>query len=52
MEKNKIIGMSLLVLAALTVIGMIANSNGFWIAYNYITIMISVAGGLTLLRSK
>jgi len=42
----------LIVLAALTVVGMAINSSDFWTAYNYITLAISAVGGFSLLRGK
>ncbi len=49
---NKVVGMSLLVLAGATVVGMVIKSDTYWLNYNYITIILSVIFGISLLRRK
>ncbi|MDD5454897.1 MAG: hypothetical protein PHW62_05325 [Candidatus Ratteibacteria bacterium] len=52
MKDNKIIGGLLLVLAVVTIVGMIVNSDDFWAVYNRTVIVFSVVGGIVLLWGK
>ncbi|MEI6832104.1 MAG: hypothetical protein WCK61_05310 [Candidatus Omnitrophota bacterium] len=52
MKNNKVIGLLLLVLAMLTIVGMVINNNAYWGVYNYITLIISLFGGIVLLKQK
>jgi flagellar motor component MotA len=52
MNKNKLIGLALAVLAVLTVIGMALNNNDYWAVYNYITLIVCVWGSVVLLKQK
>lgn len=52
MNKNKVIGALLLVLAVATVVGMVLANDSYWLAYNYAVVIISVVGGIGLLRQK
>jgi hypothetical protein len=50
MKKNKVIGVLLLVLAVATVAGMVINKDAFWTIYNWTVIVLSVVGGIILLK--
>lgn len=52
MENNKVIGVLLLVLAISTIVGMVIENATFWLVYNYITIVLSVIIGISLLKQK
>jgi len=52
MKKNKMIGLLLLLLAVLTIFGTVIQSQTFWTAYNYFTFLLSVIGGIALLKQK
>jgi hypothetical protein len=52
MKSVKIIGVLLLVYAALTIVGMAIENNDFWVVYNYITLALSIGGGIILLKQK
>jgi len=49
---NRVIGWLLLVLAIVTLVGMVVVSDTFWRIYNYVTVLFSVLGGIVLLRQK
>ena len=50
MKKNAVLGVLLLVLAAATVVGMVIQDDAYWNIYNYVTIILTVIGGLALLK--
>jgi len=50
MKKNKVIGVLLLVLAIATITGMVINNETFWVVYNWTVIVLSVVGGIVLLK--
>ncbi len=50
MKKNKVIGVLLLVLAVATIGGMIIDNDIFWTIYNWAVIVLSVIGGIVLLK--
>ncbi len=52
MKKTKVIGISFLILAVYTIIGMILNNDAFWAVYNYITLGLSIISGVMLVREK
>ena len=52
MKDNKIIGVLLLVLAVATGVGMVINSDAFWMIYNWTVIILSAVGGIVLLGGK
>lgn len=52
MKTNKVVGQLLLVLAFATIIGMVLNNATFWVVYDYITIILSVAYAIILLKKK
>ncbi|MFA7255619.1 MAG: hypothetical protein WC133_05940 [Candidatus Omnitrophota bacterium] len=52
MRIHKTLGVLLLILAVATVAGLVLNSDAYWQIYNYCTILISVAGGVFLLKQK
>jgi len=52
MKKNKVIGTLLLVLAVATIAGMAINNATYWIVYDYITIILSLLIGISLLKQK
>jgi uncharacterized membrane protein YccC len=52
MEKNKVIGLLLLILAISTIVGMVIENANYWLIYNYITIILSVISGIVLLKQK
>ena len=52
MEKNKVIGLLLLILAISTIVGMVINNATYWTTYNYLTIILSVLSGIVLLKQK
>ena len=52
MKKNKMIGLLLLLLAFLTIFGTVIQSQAFWTVYNYFTFLLSVIGGIALLKQK
>ena len=52
MKKNQVIGLLLLILAILTVMGMVINRDAYWSVHNYLTILISLIGGIFLLKQK
>ncbi len=52
MNKNKVIGILLIVLAAATILGMAVENAAYWLIYNCITVLFSVLGGIILLRQK
>ena len=52
MKKNQIIGLLLLILAMLTVMGMVIKSEAYWSVHNYLAILISLIGGIFLLKQK
>ncbi|MDD5692818.1 MAG: hypothetical protein PHP10_06570 [Candidatus Omnitrophica bacterium] len=52
MKNDKVIGVLLLVLAISTIVGMVIENATFWLIYNYITIVLSVIIGISLLKQK
>jgi len=50
MNKNKVIGVLLLVLAIVTIVGMVMNNAVYWTIDNYVTITFSVLSGIVLLK--
>ncbi len=48
----KLLGVLFLVLTAATVVGMIIQNALYWTVYNYATLIISVLGGVVLLKQK
>ena len=52
MNKKKILGLLLLVLAVFTVVGMVIENDAFWAVHNYCTILLSVLSGVVLLKQK
>ncbi|HQP91936.1 MAG TPA: hypothetical protein PLU24_04605 [Candidatus Omnitrophota bacterium] len=52
MKKTRVLGISLLLLAVLTVVGMVLQSDAFWNFYNYLTLVICIFGGVSLLKQK
>jgi len=52
MKKNKVIGVLLLILAVSTIVGIIIENATFWLAYNYVTIILSVICSIVLLKKR
>lgn len=52
MQKNKVIGILLIVLSIYTLTGLALNNDKFWVIYNYIVIIFGIIGGFILLRQK
>lgn len=52
MEKQKVIGILLLIFAIYTAVGMIIDDPIYWSIYNYVTLIFSVISGIVLLRQK
>jgi hypothetical protein len=52
MQKNKVIGILLLVLSISTLTGLALNNDKFWVIYNYIVIIFGIIGGFVLLKQK
>jgi len=52
MKNDKVIGVLLLILAIATIVGMVIKNDAYWSAYNYITIVLSVIIGISLLNQK
>ena len=50
MKKNKVIGVSLLVFAVCTIIGMVLADDTYWNIYNYVTLVFSMLSGIVLLK--
>jgi len=50
MQKNKVIGILLLVLSIFTLTGLALNNDKFWVIYNYIVIIFGIIGGFILLK--
>jgi hypothetical protein len=49
---NKKIGMLLLVLAGLTLVGMVLKNDAFWAVYNIVTLLVCLPAGVWLLKNK
>lgn len=50
MKKSKALGLLLLALAVSTIVGMVVANDAYWQIFNYATIIISVLGGMALLK--
>jgi hypothetical protein len=52
MTKNKVIGLLFLILAMGTLVGMVVANDAYWSIYNYVTLLVSIVGGIALLMQK
>ncbi|HNX68874.1 MAG TPA: hypothetical protein PKI45_05265 [Candidatus Omnitrophota bacterium] len=52
MKIYQMLGALLLALAVATVVGMVLDDAAYWNIYNYVTLIICVAGGAVLLKQK
>jgi len=52
MRKNKVIGLLLLILAIVTIVGMVIDKDAYWRIENYVMIICLVLSGVVLLKQK
>jgi len=52
MQKTRIIGILLLILALYTLVGMIIDNSTYWHVYNCATLIFSILSGVVLLNKK
>ena len=52
MSKTKVIGVLLLIVAFATIAGVIIDNVAYWLAYNWIVIVVCVISGIILLKEK
>jgi len=52
MKNTKVIGVLLLIFAAITVLAMIIDNNDLWSVYNYLTLVLTISSGVILIKQK